>query len=352
MKNSKKLPTITVGVPAYSRPDELHELIESVISSTELPDELLIVEDKSPEREKIRSIITKYQHLLKNLGCSIKYIENPNNLGYDGNLRKVIAESSSDYVLLLGNDDALFPNAIATVKSYLSNNSETNFISRTYSRFTESTSNVINTTWISKTVKVFSSNNCKPSLIFRLCGFVGGLVVKCSWANSHATDRYDGTLYYQYYLACLAYLDQGIGYISESIVAGRAGNPPLFGVASSESQVHIPGSYTPQGRAKMWAGILRITIDIDAKYRTNLLSMVRQELSSRQSFHIYEMMPVQGRCATIQLFKELRALGLTSSWVPWFLTSYILIFGRSARYGFAAFRSFQFFVEKNIKLKL
>jgi len=348
----QKLPTISVAVPAYSRAIELCDLIDSVLNGNALPDELLIVEDNSPERNEIRSVVERYKKKFDSVGCILSYLENDVNLGYDGNLRKSIEESTSDYVIVLGNDDALLPNAIKEVKSYIVDNPNVNFISRTYSRFSEKTTNIINTTWLSKSDTIFDLNNSSSGFVFRLCGFVGGLIVNRNWAKSVSTESYDGTLYYQYYLACLAFLDRGVGYISEPIALGRADNPPLFGSAASENEVHIPGSYTPKGRAKMWSGILRITSDVDRIYHVNLFDGIKKELSHRQSFHIFEMMPLQGRKATLSLFNELRKIGLTSDWLPCLLVIYILIFGKYASLGFSAFRQFQFVFEKNIKLKL
>ncbi|WP_047250051.1 glycosyltransferase family 2 protein [Chromobacterium subtsugae] len=344
--------TITVAVPAYSRPDELGQLIDSVLSADVLPDELLICEDKSPRRAEIRAVIESMRPRFAAGACALTYIENEENLGYDGNIRKIIASSASDYVLILGDDDVLFKEAIPKIRAFVQQHPQANFISRTFSRFAEQPQNIINTTWIRTSDCVIKRDDADPNIIFRLCGFVGGLVINRRWASQLATEKYDGYLYYQFYLACLAYLGDGIGYISASTVGGRAGNPPLFGSADSEKDTHIPGSYRPKGRAKMWQGLLAIAADIDKAHGSNIYPYIRNELAGRQAYHIFEMMPAQGRAATLDLFHELRRLKLTHKAMPWLLTSYILVFGSYARIGFALSRRLQFAIEQHAGLKL
>lgn len=344
--------TITIAVPTYSRPTELCYLIDSVLKSSVLPNELLIVEDNSPDRNKIRNLVECYKERFEGTGCILNYIENKNNIGYDANLRKSIEESASDYVLVLGNDDALYPEAVLQVRNYIKSNPDVKFISRAYSRFVGQSSNIINTTWLAKSDALFHRYNSSGGLVFRLSGFFGGLVINRMWAKIISTTEYDGTLYYQYYLACTAFLDNGIGYIAKPTTLCRANNPPLFGSAAPEAGYHTPGIYTPSGRAKMWAGILRITKDIDDIYHSTLIKDVRRELSQRQSFHIFEMMPIQGRKATLILFAELRKLHLTSNWLSWVLFIYILIFGKYSSVGFSALRKIQFTIENRIHFKL
>lgn len=345
-------PTITVAVPAYSRPSELCDLIDSVLNCGKLPDELLIVEDNSPHRADIRDLVERYREKFSQTTCLLRHSQNEVNLGYDGNLRKAIEESSSEYVIVLGNDDALLPDAVQEVCRFVEENPDVNFISRSYTRFSGETTNIINTVWLSKSDATFNRHNSDSGLIFKLSGFVGGLIIKRDWARSISRSTYDGTLYYQFYLACVAYVEQGIGYIAKPTALGRADNPPLFGAAATEREFHTPGSYTPKGRAEMWSGILRIARDVDEEYDASLLDGVRHELSHRQSFHIFEMMSAQGRRATVSLFAELRKLGLTSDWLPWALAGYIAIFGKRSEIGFAALRRLQFAFEKNLRVKL
>jgi hypothetical protein len=173
--------------------------------------------------------------------------------------------------------------------------------------------------------------------VFRSCGFVGGLIVSREWAARIATSRYDGTLYYQIYLACVSFCEEGIGYISEPTIGGRRGNPPLFGAAESEKGTHVPGSYTPKGRAKMWASVLTIAGDVGEQYGIDLRSDIKRELEVRQSFHVFEMTAGSGRRRLEELRDELKKLDLYSHAVPrtLFLVDWILGSGAKPLYALA-----------------
>src|SRR5258708_6485618 len=105
---------ISVGIPAYSRCAELVELLQSIYAQTVLPAEITICEDKSPNRDGIRAIVEAWRERFAVESCEVSYHENERNLGYDGNLRKVIGVSHSAWVMLMGNDDLLVPKSIET----------------------------------------------------------------------------------------------------------------------------------------------------------------------------------------------------------------------------------------------
>jgi hypothetical protein len=231
--------------------------------------------------------------------------------------------------MLLGNDDILLQNAILFVKQYLMANPHINIVSRTHRRVEGDQE--IGTSRHSLTNRIFSRENAAPRMLFRLCGFFGGLVVNRSWALSIEDARYDGSLYYQIYLAATAYTTDGIGYISAPVVGARADSAPLFGSAAAERDFHIPGSYTPKGRASMWAAVMRICKDVEASSGVPILHDVKSELTVRQSFHVFEMIAQQDRYQTLKLVRELRQLGLMSHPVPYVLATIALIFGRRSR---------------------
>jgi len=186
--------------------------------------------------------------------------------------------------------------------------------------------------------RVFSHFNADSGKLFRVCGFVGGLTIERPWALSLATDKYDGTLYYQIYLAAHAFTGKGIGYIASPIVAGRTGNSPLFGAAQSEKAAHIPGTYTPKGRAAMWRGVLRICADVEATTSIPLMLGVRKELSGRQSFHVFEMISLQGRKASISLAREFHKIDLMRHPLAWIVFLASVTFGRSTSIFFRSAR--------------
>lgn len=329
---------ISVAIPAYGRCSELEELLQSIYVQSMLPAEITICEDMSPQRESIRAIAESWKARFDAESCSLNYQENERNLGYDGNVRRVIHASHTPWVMLMGNDDLLLPDCIATAAEYLAAHPQQSMISRSFLMFKDNLQNIFGVSRLSLTDHCYTLQNSAPGIYFRTCGFVGGLIVNREWAEGLATERYDGTLYYQIYLAAVAYCQSGIGYISRTIVASRGGNPPLFGSASSENAVHVPGSYTPKGRAAMWAAVLQIAQDVGTKFNIDLITDIRKELEVRQSFHIFEMMAGASRQKLKGLRREFEKLNLfhhpaprTLYAVNWLLGSRARLFYRSVR---------------------
>jgi glycosyltransferase involved in cell wall biosynthesis len=329
---------ISVGIPAYSRCSELIELLESIYSQTLLPAEITICEDKSPERDEIRAIVESWRSRFETRSCRINYHENDRNLGYDGNLRKLIEVSHSPRVMLMGNDDLLMPGCMETVAAYVSANPHVPMISRSFVLFEQDLGNRLGVSQLSFTDCKFKYEDSSSGMIMRACGFIGGLIVNRDWALALETGAYDGSLYYQVYLGAVAFCQEGIGYISRQVVAARVGNPPMFGSSAAERGVHIPGSYTPKGRAEMWASVLRIARDVGRQFGPDLVDGLKRELEVRQAFHIFEMMAGSDRKSLSELRNEFEKIGLFGHPVPRILYGVNLVLGSNAAVFYRAVR--------------
>src|SRR5438874_9471385 len=99
-------PLISVCIPAYGRSRLLPELLDSIVTQDFDDFEIVLCENDSPERAEIRSIIERYQHTS---GRTIRYFENESNLGYDGNIRRLIRNATGRFVVFCGNDDLIAP---------------------------------------------------------------------------------------------------------------------------------------------------------------------------------------------------------------------------------------------------
>jgi hypothetical protein len=319
---------LSVAVPVYSRPAELLHLLQSIYRLKLVPSEVVLCEDNSPERDLISSIAREWTPFMAARGCDVRYFENDSTLGYDGNVRSLFEKSTRTWVMLLGNDDVLLPGACERVREFTQRHTDIMMISRAFVRFTDDPALSDSISRLSQGDHVFSRSNSSSGILFRSTAFFGGLIANRLWAVSEATNAYDGTLYYQTYLAARAFTGAGIGYIAAPIVGARIGNQPLFGAAASEKAVHVSGSYTPRGRAAMWRGVLRICADVEAATGCRILPGVRRELDKRQSFHVFEMMARQGRGAVLQTAEEFWNLGLMRHLMPWALFFWSIAFGR------------------------
>ena len=103
---------ISVCIPAYNRADILPALLDSILIQDFDDFDIVIAEDFSPERQAIAAKVAEHQ---QQFGEKLKYFENSQTLGYDGNLRRLIELATGDYVLFMGNDDLLAAGALFAV---------------------------------------------------------------------------------------------------------------------------------------------------------------------------------------------------------------------------------------------
>lgn len=107
---SKKKVSITVAIPTYNRLDLLKRTLESVLTQKVPPDEVLVVDDASTEKE-----VWEY---LKGLE-GIRLIRNRKNLGSFENINKCFRIAKSDYVVVVQSDDLIMSNCIKVYKDMI-----------------------------------------------------------------------------------------------------------------------------------------------------------------------------------------------------------------------------------------
>jgi glycosyltransferase involved in cell wall biosynthesis len=106
-------PILSIGIPAYNRPEWLKRSLESVIvdDHAELDEIEIIVSDDSSDLECRRVA----EEILKKWDGNWKYIANNPRLGMAPNWNQTIHIASGKYMLILHDDDYLLPNAILKI---------------------------------------------------------------------------------------------------------------------------------------------------------------------------------------------------------------------------------------------
>jgi hypothetical protein len=316
------LPTITLAIPAYGRPDETAGLLESILASSALPEEVLLCEDLSPQRDRIRSVVDGFRERFAAAGTTLTFHENEVNLGFDRNLKELVRRASGDWVVWMGNDDTLLQDGVAPIRSFLASHPSVRFLSCAYEPFDGETGRAIHVQRYFPQDHVESSDT---TYVFKLSSFISGVAVQRRWALDKETSQFDGGLFYQVYLSASAFAEGGIGYVSTPTVGSRRGGTPLFGSASTEKQFHTPGRIVAKGRTSMYASVLEIARHVDSLHGTRIHDGIVRELDSRQIFHVYESFAGRPRRETLELFRSLREIGLGRSAIhkAFFATAYL-----------------------------
>lgn len=248
-------PDISVCIPAYNRADRLPELLDSILAQSPENTEVVICEDHSPERERIREVVTRYR---ETASVPIHYHENRKNLGYDGNLRHLIEKSNGRYCFFMGNDDLVAPGALATVTDLVNRHPDVGVILRSYASFADTPSQPTEYFRYFDTERFFPAGVDTVCVFFRRCVVISGLVLHRDTAHARATDRFDGTLLYQLYLvANLLTIMNGVA-SPEILALYRTGGIPDFGNSDSERHGFVPGQQTPESSLHFIHGMLGI----------------------------------------------------------------------------------------------
>lgn len=103
----------SVIVPIYNRPDELRELLDSLVQQTRLPDEVLVVEDGSTNRSD--GVVAQFEGRLP-----VRYFYKPNSgQGFARNYG--FERATGDYFVIFDSDAVIPPHYFETVEAYLQN---------------------------------------------------------------------------------------------------------------------------------------------------------------------------------------------------------------------------------------
>ena len=255
------MPLISICIPAYNRAGVLPALLDSVLDQDFRDFDIVIAEDSSPERHAIAANVTAYQ---QRFGEKLKYYENPQTFGYDGNLRRLIELASGDYVLFMGNDDLLAPGALAAVAAAVREQQNVGVVLRSYSSFLTDPEEVLQIFRFFDEDRVFPPGPDTVVTFFRRCVFISGMVFKRDSAAELATTKFDGTLLYQQHLAGHILMKESGVYLNCVLSYHRLGGVPDFGASAAEKGLFVPKQQTPASSVHFMRGMLEIAHSLDA----------------------------------------------------------------------------------------
>jgi glycosyltransferase involved in cell wall biosynthesis len=238
----------------------LPPLLDSILKQDFDDFDIVITEDFSPERNAIASVVAEYQ---QRFGIKVNYYENSQTLGYDGNLRRLLELATGDYVLFMGNDDLLAKDALSTVASAVQIRPDVGVVLRSYSSFTNNPFEPVQIFRYFGEDRIFPPGHDTIVTFFRRCVFISGMVFKRSSAVNYATDKFDGTLLYQQYLAGRILTQEWGVYLHRIVSYHRLGGVPDFGASDAEKGLFVPKQQTPESSVRFMSGMLAVANSLD-----------------------------------------------------------------------------------------
>lgn len=248
-------PLLSICIPAYNRARYLRPLLDSVFSQNYKSFNVVICEDASKERDRIRTIVQDYKDRYPG---RLLYHENPTNIGYDANVRHLIETATGQFCFFMGNDDLMCPEALSTVANILHRHDDAGVVLKSYAWFEGTPANISQKVCYFGGERVLEKGREAIRVCFRRSGVLSGYIVRRQSALAAATEAFDGSLFYQGYLSAIVLRSECAVFTPKILVLARNGEPPEFGNSKVECEKYIPGSYTAQSRLNMISGAVSI----------------------------------------------------------------------------------------------
>jgi abequosyltransferase len=267
---------LSICIPSYNRPQQLYVLLESIdCSSCEI--EVVICEDCAPNRLAVRSAVNNFKKIST---YEVNYFENSTNLGFDGNLRKLVECAKGKYILFMGDDDLFVPNALDNFIFFLKQNSNRPYILRSYlSHHPDGTIEYFK--YMPKSIGL-SSGEGTVAWLFKRSVTICGFTISRELATYYATNKLDGTLLYQVYLmaqVCLKHDSIYCDIIVSQMIQSFRNDETMFGSSIAEMGRFTPGIVSHDNSINFTKAYFEVTGYIDNIHGTKLTELVRIDLS-------------------------------------------------------------------------
>jgi abequosyltransferase len=296
-------PFLSICIPSYNRPNELRLALNSIDCSP-LEVEVVISEDFSSKRYQIQETVSSF---IKSSNYQVNYYENPENYGFDQNLRKLIERSTGKYIVFLGDDDLFVEKTLDHYIEFLKSNPGHAYVLRSYlTKHSDGRTEYFR--YLPKSQEL-PAGECTVGWLFKRSVSLSGFTILREKALSFSTPDLDGTLLYQVYLMaqiCLCnssiYCDIPFTYAVQTFRTDYS----MFGNSVAERLRFTPGTVSHENSINFTKAYFEVTTYIDKKNGTNLTSLVRTDLS-KYSYPFLSIQRKRGVTSFLKYAKRLEA---------------------------------------------
>jgi len=115
--------SLSVVVPCFGHAAYLPDMLESIVAQTRQPDEVVFVDDGSPDETKV--VLTAFIAAQK-LPDSVRLLllENDRNMGQSASINRAISVASGELIMIANDDDYLMHDAIESMLGLFAQNRE------------------------------------------------------------------------------------------------------------------------------------------------------------------------------------------------------------------------------------
>jgi len=290
--------TFSICIPAFNRPAELRELLNSLVSEAPGDWEILISEDCSPRQaeitEAVKDFVSEHPYL------SVRFLTTPANLGYDGNLRFLIDNAFGRYCVFMGDDDIWCPGALNELRRATNTVPGLGVILRAWRTVSKCSGQVLEEHRYFAGDRLFTPGPTTVAAFFRRSIFISGLTILTEAARAARTERFDGTLLYQLHLAGNVLMTRPGYYVSQVTAFRRAGGEHYFGSSERERGRFAPRQLSPDHSLNFVRGLLEITRSLERNYGHEVGRLIRSDLGR----YSYPLLAIQARSLSRAAFQR------------------------------------------------
>jgi glycosyltransferase involved in cell wall biosynthesis len=309
---------LSVCIPAYNRVSVLPDLLDSIRAQDFDDYEIVICEDRSREREAIRGVVERYRARTDR----VRYYENGDNLGFDGNIRELVARAAGEYVVFMGNDDLMCPGALRRIADVVTRYPDVGVVLRSYEAFRCTPDNIVRTARYFEGEKFFPAGAATAATFFRRCVVIPGVVVHRASAAAVATNRFDGTTLYQIHLVANILMRRNGVSVPEILTLYRDDGIPEFGNSAAEVGRFVPNAQTIDSSLSFMGGMLDIAAGVGRSRNSAIYRAIVRDIAN-YSYPIIAMHRDKGFRRFARYAWRLLRLGFWRS--PWFFVYFGLL---------------------------
>ena len=288
----------SICIPAFNRPRELSDLLNSIASEPPADWEIVVSEDCSPKGAEIADVARRFaqDHELLNVRC----LTTPANLGYDGNLRFLIDHADGRYCVFMGDDDLWCAGALQQLTRVTEANPCVGVILRAWQTVSKTTGEVLDVHRYFPGDRLFKPGPETVAAFFRRSVFISGLAVRTDAARAIRTSDFDGTLLYQLHLVANILMTMPGYYLSQMIAIRRAGGEHYFGSSASERERFVPRQLTPEQSLNFVRGLFAIAGSIETAHGAHVGQLIRSDIAR----YSYPLLAIQARISNRSSFQR------------------------------------------------
>lgn len=205
---------LTIAIPTFKRPELLKKCLSSIFEQLDENEVSVVVIDDS-----VSSVNDDVFRWAEEKCQTFRYIKNEINVGIDHNIEKCLNIEDAEYLLVLGEDDVVLPNAIPRILSTLKNN-KVDIIFTSYVYMDNELEKIIRKPFENIDKRMTNEEFVKKYLW--AIGFIGSMVFSTRLINK-SSERFLGT-YFNHVGRIAMGLDSSsvIYYSSDALIGNRS----------------------------------------------------------------------------------------------------------------------------------